>query len=189
MQYRDAVAERKLDKLPWHSPPHLGEEPRLYHITAACFHHEQIITSAERRTAFELSLIGGLSEQPWADVRAWCILPHHYHMLALLHLPSFAKWVGRLHNTTSTKWNGEDKKRGRRVWYRFADRYIRGEIHYFRTLNYIHANPVLHGFVEKTQDWRWSSFQVYAEKHGRETLVEWWREYPTDGYGKGWDEF
>ena len=57
-----------------------------------------------------------------------------------------------------------------------------------RTLNYIHANPVKHGFVEKGGDWPWSSYAQFEGKYGREALVEWWREFPITGYGKGWDD-
>ncbi|MCK4565548.1 MAG: transposase [Verrucomicrobia bacterium] len=188
-EYREEVLRmRKQSRLPWHSPPHFGTEPNLYHITGACYEHRSIMNSPERLNAFEFKLLSGLAESGVAEVRAWVILPNHYHLLLKTRLPDFGKWLRRLHNTSATMWNGEDVARGRKVWHRYSDRRIRGDVHYYRTLNYIHANPVKHGFVVKSQAWPWSSFARFEEKYGRETLVEWWREYPTTGYGKGWDD-
>jgi len=187
-QREEILHLRKQCRHPWHSPPHFGTEPDLYHITGACYEHRSIMNSPERLSAFEFKLLSGLAESGVAEVRAWVVLPNHYHLLLKTSLPEFGKWVHRLHNQTATRWNGEDGRRGRKVWHRYSDRLIRGNVHYYRTLNYIHANPVKHGFVVKSQAWPWSSFARFEEKYGRETLVEWWREYPTPGYGKGWDD-
>lgn len=186
---RDAVLrERRQCRLPWHSPPHFGTEENLYHITAACYEHQEIIKNPDRLASFESALIQGLAESGVAEVAAWVVLPNHYHLLLKTALPEFGKFIHRIHNQTATKWNGEDKSRGRKVWHRYSDRFIRGEIHFYRTINYIHANPVKHGYVSKSQDWPWSSYGEYEEKHGRETLVKWWRDYPITGYGNGWDD-
>lgn len=179
---------RKQSRLPWHSPPHFGTEPNLYHISAACYEHAHILNNPERLDTFESELLSGLSESGVAEVRAWAVLPNHYHLLVKTSLPEFGKWIHRLHNKTATRWNGEDGQRGRKVWHCYSDRLIRGEVHYFRTVNYVHANPVKHGYVGKSQEWPWSSYTRFEEKYGREALVEWWHEYPTTGYGKGWDD-
>jgi hypothetical protein len=58
-----------------------------------------------------------------------------------------------------------------------------------RLLNYIHYNPVKHGYVENAFDWQWSSLGLYYEEHGRDWLREKWETYlPEKGFGKGWDE-
>lgn len=187
-QREEVLRSRQQCRLPWHSPPHFGTEPDLYHITAACYEHRKIITTPERLTSFEASLISGLVDSGVATVRAWAVLPNHYHLLLKTSLPMFGKFIHRLHNQTATKWNGEDDARGRKVWHRYSDRCIRGEIHYFRTVNYIHANPVKHGYAKTSQDWPWCSYADFEETFGREKLVQWWREYPITGYGKGWDD-
>ena len=187
-QRADVLRQRRQCRRPWHSPPHFGTEPDLYHISAACYEHRQIISTPERLTEFEAKLLSGLAESGVAEVRAWVVLPNHYHLLLKTSLPEFGKWIGRVHNQTSTKWNGEDCERGRKVWHRYSDRRIRGDIHYYRTLNYIHANPVKHGFAAKSREWPWSSYATYETQFGRDTLVQWWRDYPITGYGKGWDD-
>jgi len=122
------------------------------------------------------------------DILAWVVLPNHYHLLIEGDLRLFARRIARLHNGTATQWNREDGTPGRKVWHQFSDRVIRSERHYYASLNYIHANPVKHGYAPLAQDWPWSSFGFYLDMIGRERLAEWWREYPVDDYGKGWDE-
>ncbi|MBN2163855.1 MAG: hypothetical protein JXR25_11755 [Pontiellaceae bacterium] len=187
-QRKEILRLRRQCRLPWHAPPHFDSGSYLYHVTAACYEHAPVLHSTDRLGEFESLLIDGLARDCVAEVRAWVILPNHYHLLLKTRLPEFGKWLHRLHNTTSTRWNGQDKSRGRKVWYCYADRRIRGEVHYFRTLNYIHANPVKHGYADLGGEWPWSSYFRYEEEYGRDTLVAWWRQYPVTGYGRGWDD-
>jgi len=83
--------------------------------------------------------------------------------------------------------NGEDGERGRQVWYRAQDRLMRSEAHYGATLNYIHNNPVKHGYVKKWTDWPYSSVHWYLETKGRDWLLDLWRDYPVLNYGDKWD--
>jgi putative transposase len=184
----EAVAQRQQQGLPWHRPPHFGEESRFYHISAACYGHAQILQTPQRRTEFESALLDALKEQALAEVRAWTVLPDHYHLLLKADLRKLGKVLHKIHNRTSTRWNGEDGTRGRKVWHAFSDRRIRGDVHYYRTINYIHANPVKHGHVDDSSEWPWSSLAAYFERFGREKLRRWWREYPITGYGSGWDD-
>jgi putative transposase len=157
-------------------------------ISAACFEHRPLLATTERLAAFEGRLLDGLLHVPWADVRAWVAMPTHYHVLARLDLSEFRAWVHRLHNSTATVWNREDQSPGRRVWYRFGDRRIRGERHYWATVNYLHANPVRHKFAKKATEWPFSSVHRYMDDFGTGKLISLWKEYPVDCYGDGWDE-
>ena len=81
------------------------------------------------------------------DLYAWVILPNHYHVLAgLQSLDLASAALKQLHGTTSRDWNMADGQTGRRrVWFKFADRVIRGDAGFYGALNYIHVNPVKHG--------------------------------------------
>ena len=51
------------------------------------------------------------------------------------------------------------------VWQRrFWEHLIRDENDYARHMDYIHFNPVKHGYVERPADWAHSSFQRCVEK-------------------------
>jgi len=79
--------------------------------------------------------------------------------------------------------------RGRCVWRRCSDRGIRSERHFWATMNYVHHNPVKHGYARRWQDWPYSSAGAFLGAVGRKRAEEIWKEYPLLEYGKGWDEF
>jgi putative transposase len=179
--------QRILRGTPLHAPPHYPDGKKNYILTAACYEHQPILQRENRRREFQARLVDGLSRESWAIIHAWVILPNHYHLLASVDLETFREWIRILHSKVATEWNREDKTSGRKVWYRFQDRSIRNEHHYFASLNYIHANPVKHGYAAKADEWKSSSIHSYLDQFGRETLVQLWKNYPVDDYGKGWD--
>ena len=172
---------------PWHSPPHSLGGSGEYHLTAACYEHAPIIgASPERMDAFSIALFGTLVN---IDLTAWCLLPNHYHLLVRVpDLRETCVRLGRLHGKMAFQWNGEENQRGRRVWHSVADRQIRNEAHAWASLNYIHHNPVHHGYVHKWQEWPWSSARSYLREVGPSLALAAWERYPVLSYGQGWDE-
>jgi putative transposase len=185
----EILKERKERGFPWHSPPHIQSESGQFHITAACYRHQHFIgASIERMEEFSRSLLSSLTENQ-IIVHAWCVLCNHYHLLVEHPSVKFiAGILGRLHGRTSFLWNGEEQQRGRQVWHRCADRSMRSENHFWATLNYIHNNPVRHGYVDKWQDWPFSSAGEYILKEGLDRVKRIWNAYPLYEYGKGWDD-
>ena len=179
------VEDRRSRGYPLHSPPHPYRGGGAYCITAANYEHIPIIEPATRRTAFEDQLLAALGAL--GEIAAWVILPNHYHILIVLDdFASLSAALKQLHGTNSRVWNLEDGLTGkRRVWYKFYDCQVRNEPHYYRALNYIHFNPVKHGYVTTPYDWPWSSVMRYVETFHREWLREQWKKYPPlfDDYG------
>ncbi len=182
------VEERRRRGYPPHSPPHPVLEHEVFLLTAACYQHVRHMEQEQRRRQlldriFEQFISSGI------EIRAWVILPNHYHLL--VHAPDFealGACFSRVHGPTAVDWNREDGARGRKVWYRFSDRAIRSERHYCTTLNYIHYNPVKHGCVESPYEWGESSVHWYLAHFGREWLRDLWARYPLRAYGEGWDD-
>jgi putative transposase len=218
IEERKAVVDyRKSRGYPLHKPPHLklpvrsnpiygvdyaGEPPHKagyyehyeqderswYLISAATFEHQPYFSHPKELTALEKRLLEGFDHNsiPYA---AWVVQPNHYHILAC---PDSLKTVGYLlgyvHGKSSHYANTRDKTRGRRVWYKYSDRAIRSERHFWTTINYIHYNPVKHGYVKKMEDWIWSSVSHYIETEGCEWIEGLNNKYPLYDFGKGWDE-
>jgi putative transposase len=80
------------------------------------------------------------------------------------------------------------RRAGRKVFFRAVERAIRSDRHYWETLNYVHHNPVRHGYVARWIDWPWSSATDYLAQTGVEEAKRIWHEYPLRDYGKDWDE-
>ena len=135
---------------------------------------------------FAENLLGTLEP---CRIHAWCLLPNHYHVyLKTDDLKHTLAALGRLHGRSSFAWNGEDQQRGRHVWHSISDRQIRDESHAWATLNYIHHNPVRHGYVSKWQEWPWSSAREYLRHIGAAEALQRWKDYPILDYGAGWDD-
>lgn len=184
-----AVELRRARHLPWHSPPHLDlQGTRQYLVSAACYEHAAIIgESAERMTACEESLLQ-ICRHLCLAAYAWCILPNHYHLLVRTdRIKELRRGLGQFHGRSSHDWNGEDGARGRKTWHNCFERPIKSDRHFWASLNYVHHNPVRHGYVQCWQDWPWSSAGEFLSQVGRERAAEIWQQYPLLDYGKKWD--
>ena len=188
-QREDLMAWRKRQGLPWHRPPHRASERTRYHVTAACFEHRPYIgQSEERMQAFCQRLLGVFKAHD-ALIHAWCVLPNHYHaLIETTAILAVLADLGRMHGRLSFEWNGQENTRGRQVWCGAAERYMRNDAHFWATMNYIHHNPVHHGYVEKWEQWPFSSAPAFLKSVGRERAETIWREYPILDYGRGWDD-
>ncbi len=185
------VALRISRGYPPHAPPHPFRGEGYYFISAANFEHQTIMNSIQRRTEFEIALLEKFRDIN-ASVDGWVILPNHYHLLAQVEsLDLVSQQLQKLHGATSHQWNREDGLQNKRkVWYRFSDRMIRNEWHYFATLNYIHHNPVRHKCCRHANEWMWSSIHLYLEDYGKDWLVDKWNRFkPGEKFGRGWDDF
>ena len=119
---------------------------------------------------------------------AWVVLPNHYHMLIrATKVRRLLRTLGQLHGRTSFRWNGEEDRRGRQVWFNAAETGIKSDRHYFASLNYVLNNAVHHGYVTRWQDWPYSNAADYLERVGRAEAERRWRDYPVLDYGKEWD--
>lgn len=208
-KYRKLTPEQKADLVkyrlscgyPRHSPPHLIRDRQFYLLTAACYEHQHYMNSQSRRQQL-LNMIfdkfGNIDndyQNPSSltshlTICAWVILPNHYHLLVqVVNFDILGGLFRRIHGALSREWNLEDNVTQRKIWYSWSDRAIRSERHYYTTLNYIHYNPVKHGFVKSPYDWVESSINWYLQAQGRQWLRDCWVLYPVKDYGKNWDNF
>jgi len=173
---------------PWHSPGHRVGDSGQYLITAACYNHRPILgLTPERLASFTQRLLEILHAQS-AKMHAWVVLPNHYHVLVTVHdILACLKQIGLLHGRTSYEWNGADNSRGRQVWCKSAETAIKSDRHFWAALNYVHHNPVRHGYVQAWQDWPFSSASEYLTEVGRDQARVIWTEFPVLDFGKDWD--
>jgi REP-associated tyrosine transposase len=190
-QEREEIVRYRRERgYPLHAPPHPFRDAGYYLITAANFEHTPVMVAPSRRTEFEILLLETM-QGIQARIIAWVILPNHYHVLGdFASLDSVSAALKLLHGKTSRQWNFDDGLAGkRRVWYKFSDRLMRSEKQLDQTFNYIHYNPVKHGYTDDVSDWPWSSFQMYAENNGSDWLEKKWKSNKIpDGFGQDWDD-
>ena len=107
-------------------------------------------------------------------IDAWVVLPDHMH--ALWTLPQgdndfSTRWRLIKSNFSRALPRGEPispsraRKGERGLWQRrFWEHRIRDEADFRRHMDYIHINPVKHGYVRRVVDWPFSTFGRYVQQ-------------------------
>ncbi|MCZ6678783.1 MAG: transposase [Candidatus Poribacteria bacterium] len=187
-EHRHQLLEKRRQRgYPLHAPPHFRGEAGVYLITGTCYEHRNIFNSPEELTELTQEFLTELSCKD-LSCNAWVFQPSHYHLLlGAEDLAAVSEALRILHSRIATRINGRHQQRGRKVWYRFTDRKMRSEGHYMTTINYIHYNPVKHGYVNDMFDWIWSSVHWYHDHFNLSWIEKTLKEYPLKDYGKGWD--
>ncbi|UQY34196.1 transposase [Pseudomonas fulva] len=101
-------------------------------------------------------------------IDAWVVLPDHMHCLWTLP-PGDANFARRWKvikfafakrlPLTETRTVNQQRRRERGIWQRrYWEHLTRDERDYQRHFDYIHVNPLKHGYVERLEDWPYSSF-------------------------------
>jgi putative transposase len=187
-QKAEILEYRKQQGFPPHCPPHPIQNQTFYLLTAACYEHKPRMDDLSRRQELLDRLFTHFIEAE-SEIVAWVVLANHYHLLVKnVEFKQLRQIFQLIHGRLTRQWNLEDNLSGK-VWYSYSDRAIRSERHYYATLNYIHYNPVKHGYVKSPYDWEVSSVHWYLQEKGRDWLRSCWVEYPVRDYGKGWDDF
>jgi putative transposase len=107
-------------------------------------------------------------------IDAWVVLPEHLH--CVMTLPpgdsDFSlRW--RLIKSGFSRALPKTERRSmvrraageRGIWQRhYWEHLIRDEADYRRHVDYVHVNPLKHGYVRRVQDWPYSTFHRYVEK-------------------------
>ncbi len=126
------------------------------------------------------------------SIEAWVLLPDHLH--TIWKLPEdddnfgsrwavikrkVSKRCGSLFEIEEKNCDSHSKRGESRLWQRrFWDHLIRDELDLHRHIDYIHWNPVKHGYVKRVIDWPYSTFHRFVNKGF----------YPADWGGVNEDE-
>ncbi len=105
------------------------------------------------------------------DIVAWVVLPDHMHAIWSMpdHDPDYSKrWRLIKHYFSKSIERRESirpsrlSKGEREIWQRrFWEHQLRDEADLQNHLDYVHINPVKHGYVTRARDWPYSSIHRY----------------------------
>ncbi len=106
------------------------------------------------------------------EINAIVILPEHLHCIWTLpggDADFASRWgliksnFSRSIANTERRSDSRVKRGARGVWQRrYWEHLIRDEDEYCRHVDYIHWNPVKHGWAERVKDWPYSSFHQHV---------------------------
>jgi putative transposase len=131
-------------------------------MTAGTYLKEHFFSDEKRLNYLHDFLLMTAIEQGW-QLEAWAVFANHYHFVARRLLSHFnatttlKDMVARVHQETSNWVNEQDGTHGRKVWHNFWDSTLTYEKSWIARLNYVHCNPVKHGFVKLARDYPWCS--------------------------------
>ena len=105
---------------------------------------------------------------------ALVVLPDHLHLMMtlpendhnfatrlMLIKSGFSRQIPKTEYISSSR----QSKAERGIWQRrYWEHLIRDENDYARHIDYIHYNPVKHGYVERAVDWQFSTIHKFIEK-------------------------
>ena len=111
------------------------------------------------------------------DIQAIVVLPDHFHMIIRPQMPeNYSKIISTIKRYFSKRCDpkfyehliqsqSRSRQRYKPVWQkRFYEHTLRDEKDYRTRLDYIHFNPVKHGYVDAANKWRYSSFDKFVRE-------------------------
>ncbi|MEW8507479.1 MAG: transposase [Candidatus Thiodiazotropha sp.] len=149
----------------------------IYFFTVVTHKRKHLFSDGYARQCLREAISSVRIKYPF-EIDAFCLLPDHLHAVwtppegdanyskrwsAIKSLFSrrFRELANRFEAPTdSRKTRGEQTFWQRRFW----EHLIQNENDFRRHLDYIHFNPVKHGYVNSVSDWPWSSFHRYMNE-------------------------
>jgi putative transposase len=120
------------------------------------------------------------------DLMAWVILPDHFHLIIDFRGLDVSNIIQRMKMSFAAYYRKRMDLNSGRVWqHRFWDHIIRDEKDMNRHIDYIHYNPVKHGYVTRPIDWEESSIHNFI-KRGLYTRD--WENKETPGFNGDYGE-
>lgn len=173
------------------------EPDTYYHIVNHAFGNENLFRNDENYRFF-LNKYANYMPSVCSTI-AYCLMPNHIHFMIKTHstdvLESHPKYkmdfhklviqeLSNLLNSYAKAYNKVNERKGA-LWIDFTKRFvIDSDAYYTSTINYIHQNPVKHGFVKSPDGWKFSSFNSFLSQ--KPTLLN--RNDVLNWFG-GTDEF
>ena len=165
-----------------HQPKHIYADNTVYFITSSTYQKRSYLDTEYRRS-YLLTKIREVLSEFGCQLYAWVILDNHHHILFKSKAGrDLGKVMGRIHGNSSHHFNKLEDKQGRRFWQSYWDRCIRDRDDFYRHFNYIHHNPVKHGYVVRMEDYPFSSFEYWVERKGKEWIYSVFEQCPILDY-------
>lgn len=138
-----------------------------YHVINRGNNRSTVFFSATEYDAF-ISLMADARERIPVDLLAVCLMPNHFHLVAMpRHKDDLGRWVHWLLTTHGQHHHRRHQSCGR-IWQgRYKAFPIERDEHLLSVMRYVERNALRAGLVSRAEHWPWSSlaWRTRAEKH------------------------
>lgn len=167
--------------------------PRIARVCAINYPHHITQRGNNRGTVFfgdedrefYLKTLSRYSHKWTFEIWAYCLMQNHVHILAVPKKEaSLAKGIGGT-NLVYTQYINRKYKRSGRLWQnRFFSTIIEKEFYLWAVARYIELNPVRANFVERAEDYVWSSARAHVSGMKDDILSAegWLEEWELNAY-------
>jgi putative transposase len=152
-------------------------EGGYYFFTVVTYRRMKLFNTELARQCLREAILKTQSQRLYETV-VFCLLPDHLH--CIWKLPEgdadfstrwssikglFSQKYLQLGGRQGKATNSRKRKGEVCIWQRrFWEHQIRDEKDLHRHINYIHYNPVKHGWVQRVEDWPWSTYHRYVKE-------------------------
>lgn len=148
-----------------------------YFFTVVTHNRKPILCEENSRETLKACIHEIRKEHPFT-IDAWVLLPDHIHCIWTLPRGDndfsirwrlvkrrFTMWYRKNVNETLGLTKSRRKRGEQGIWQRrFWEHLIRDETDFKRHCDYIHYNPVKHGYVKAPKEWGFSTFDGFVKK-------------------------
>ncbi|HDP99986.1 MAG TPA: hypothetical protein ENN22_12490 [bacterium] len=175
-------------KMPKHHPKHYYLNDTVYFITAHIYKRRRYLDADDKK-----QLLFEIFQQTFSRFNyrlyAWVILEDHYHIQFKTRIgDDFIKAIQQIHNDCLHRLNQSENRRRRKIFYNFWDYCIRSKMEFYSYFNFIHYNPVKHGYVSDMAAYPFSSYADWRQKKGELWLASCMRDFPISEFSIPQDE-
>lgn len=161
--------------------PRADHDGPTYHVVNRAVFGQLLYQDFGEYLAYIRLLTWALTSSP-VELFAFCLMPNHLHLL--LRTPEesdMSQFMHRLTMTHALRLRGWRGSRGRGAVYqsRYKASLVANDSYFYRAVRYVERNPVRAKFVERVEDWMWSSASPVAELQGIR-LAAWPLPRPVD---------
>lgn len=151
-------------------PLRVEYEGACYHVMARGNERKRLFYEDEDYQLF-LKCLAEASSEFALSMKAYCLMPNHYHLLLQTPQGNLSRALGWLQTTFTIRYNRLHRRSGHLFQGRFKAHLIDTGAYARVLIPYIHLNPIrsrkggqLHvsGTWEQLQAWLWSSHRIYA---------------------------
>jgi putative transposase len=157
----------------------------IYHVYNRAVGSEQLFKNGENYRYFLKKFIE--YTDPVCDIFCYCLLPNHFHFLLRIKNaemnPGLTEKLKRsqpfsnFFNAYTKAFNVFYDRKGTLFMRPFKRKRVNTDEYFARLIHYIHANPVHHGYCNKIDEWKYSSYPILLNNSAstllREEIMDW----------------
>ena len=160
-----------------HTPAHLFLDNTPYFITGAIKFRRPLLKQVELKRLLLSAISKYFKAYRW-ELHHWVILDNHYHLLGLSNRGTdLTRIMKGIHGSTAIPIQHATGA-AVPIWWNYWDYSPRDEKDYYIRLNYLLWNPIKHGYVERLEDYPFSSYHQLLRRKGKSWIDEQFEKYP-----------